>query len=343
MNKILTLCLFLLPTISHANLAQFGRVVEIKGSGFVSHMGKTHEIKKGEILYVDSEVVVESAGQVTFTDNADHRFHIGHSTSVALFPSKVELRSGDIWIQSINKIDNYSVTTANAEVTYNGGEAIVSYDSLKGKTQVMVINGMMKVANLRAPELNLNVAEGNFSFVDLNYEEGMPRDPTPVGEKTYKQLVSMFKGIVPLDSHSADIFKDKVAAASTSVETHKAIESNEHKTETKAEIHELNVEVKREIASISVKPTEKKLKKMKALPKTFNGNALVQIYGQKSSVPASSMAIYDMPKTESKRAPASVPEIITDEAVPNSGKQNPTQDSPQYKESEKLIESLKKL
>lgn len=337
MNKLITLCLFI-PTFAFANLAQFGRVVEIKGSGFISHMGKTHEIQKGEILYVESEIVVESAGQVTFTDNADHRFHIGHSSSVALFPTKVELRSGDVWIQSINKQDNYTVTTANAEVSYSGGESIVSYDSLKGKTQVMVINGMMKVANLRAPELNLNVAEGNFSFVDLNYEEGMPRDPTPVGEKTYKKLVSLFQGVGPMDSHSAEIFKDKPAVAEVK---HEEVSKHGEKVEAK----ELNKEVKREIASISVKP---QFKKVKSPSKVFKGNALVQIFGQKTSAPISTMAIYDMPKTESatttsKRAPASVPEIVTDEEVPSASKSNPVQDSPQYKESEKLIESLKKL
>ena len=53
----------------------------------------------------------------------------------------------------------------------------------------------------------MSVAEGNFSFIDYSYEEGAPRDPTPVGEKTYKQLVTMFKGVTPLDKKSEFIFK----------------------------------------------------------------------------------------------------------------------------------------
>ena len=213
MNKILSiLAVLILPTLAIAAPLQFGRIVDIKGSGFISFEGQTHEIKKGEVVYANSEIIIEHSGQVVFTDNADHKFHLGNASSVAVFAGKVELRSGDVWVQSLNKTDEYTLTSANASVSYTGGEAIFSYDSVKGKTQLMVINGLMKLSNLRSPELNLTVAEGNFSFVDPSFEEGMPRDPTPVGQKTYGQLVAMFPGVSPMDKHSADIFKNEHGA-----------------------------------------------------------------------------------------------------------------------------------
>ena len=193
MNKTIVAVFILI--FSYSSLAaesSVGRVVEIKGEGFISRAGKTKEIKKGDQLYSNSEIVVEHSGQVTFTDNADHRFHLGNSSSAAIGTNTVELRTGDVWFQSLNKTENYQIKTANALIDYQGGEAILSYDASKGKTQLMVINGMMKLSNLRTTELNLNVAEGNFSFVDSNYEGGAPRDPTPVGEKTYKQLITTF-------------------------------------------------------------------------------------------------------------------------------------------------------
>jgi hypothetical protein len=186
-----------------------GRIVEVKGEGFISRDGKTKEVRKGDQLYPNSEIVVERSGQITFTDNADHRFHLGNASSVAVGANGVELRAGDIWFQSLNKTESYKVTTANAIIEYQGGEAILSYDVSKGKTQLMVINGIMKLSNSRTVELNMTVAEGNFSFIDSNYDEGAPRDPTPVGEKTYKQLVMMFKGIEPLDKKSEAIFKSE--------------------------------------------------------------------------------------------------------------------------------------
>ena len=325
MNKILILFL-LIPTICFGSTNQFGRIVEIKGSGFISHNGKTHEIKKGEVIYVDSEIVVEHSGQVTFTDNADHRFHLGNATSVGLYTNKVELRSGDLWIQSLNKLDSYKLTSANAEVTYTGGEAIFSYDSVKGKSQLMVINGLMKLANLRAPELNLNVAEGNFSFVDLVHEEGAPRDPTPVGEKTYSKLVSLFLGVSPMDTHSVDIFKAQTPTKVTA-----------HAPEKELEV---SVAPQRTIASVT-EPTIKKTSRSPHTPKLVKSTGLVvKIYGNNSILPTVTTAIYDLPiKAVNTRTPASVPESVLDQAVPSSDETS----TPQYKESEKLIEILKKL
>lgn len=350
MNKFLALlALISLPAISQAAAVKFGRVVDIKGSGFISYDGKTHEIKKGEEIYADSELIIEHSGQVTFTDNADHRFHLGNATTVAVYAGKVELRSGDLWMQSINKADDHELTTANAKVNYTGGEAILSYDSVKGKTQLMVINGLMKLSNLRAPELNLTVAEGNFSFVDMSFEEGMPRDPTPVGQKTYGQLVSIFTGVAPMDAHSAEIFRgndqtSRVTRGIASVTAHEA----------KAESHELEKEYKNEVMQMK-KPAHRTLAHVKSgenKKTTPVANKLVvKIYGLTGSATSATTEIYDIPsvvKTEStkgSRMPASVPETATqtvlDQAVPADEKINPT--TPQYKESDKLIERLNKL
>jgi len=346
MNKLLAVLVILsFSLLSNAAAVKFGRIVDIKGSGFISYDGKTHEIKKGEEIYTDSELIIEHSGQVTFTDDADHRFHLGNASTAAVFAGKVELRSGDMWMQSLNKLDDYELTTANAKVNYTGGEAILSYDSVKGKTQLMVINGMMKLSNLRAPELNLNVAEGNFSFVDMSFEEGMPRDPTPVGQKTYGQLVSMFNGVAPMDAHSAEIFKgndhpEKVHRGIASVATHEAVP-------VVPVSHDVEKDHKAEVMQVK-KPAHVSVKK-KTTP--VASKLVVKIYGLAGAATSATTEIYDIPslvKTEStkgSRMPASVPETATqtvlDQAVPLDTKINPT--TPQYKESDKLIEQLNKL
>lgn len=357
MNKILSvLAVLILPTLTFAASVQFGRVVDIKGSAFVSYEGQTHEIKKGEILYVNSEINIEHGGQVTFTDNADHQFHMGNASTAAIYAGKVELRSGDVWVQSINKTDDYVLTSANAKVNYTGGEAIFSYDSVKGKTQLMVINGLMKFSNLRTPELNLTVAQGNFSFVDPSFEEGMPRDPTPVGEKTYGQLVAMFPGIAPMDKHSVEIFKNQDGkSAQRSIAS--APEAPAHHENTKAAA-ELEKEYKAELMKLTDKkarvahaPSKKEVStvaKSVAKTKTPVANELVvKIYGLAGSDTSVTTAIYDTTPSESKRAPASVPEVISetvlDQAVPRADNMNTIPTTPQYKESEKLIDQLNKL
>lgn len=356
MNKILSILVVLvLPTLTFASSVQFGRVVDIKGSAFVSYEGQTHEIKKGEILYVNSEINIEHGGQVAFTDNADHQFHMGNASTAAIYAGKVELRSGDLWVKSINKTDDYVLTSANAKVNYTGGEAIFSYDSVKGKTQLMVINGLMKFSNLRTPELNLTVAQGNFSFVDPSFEEGMPRDPTQVGEKTYGQLVAMFPGVAPMDKHSIEIFKNQnEKSAQRSIAS--APEAPAHHETAKAAV-ELEKEYKAELMKLTDKkvrvghtPLKKAVSSVTsttAETKTPVANEFIKIYGLSGSGTSATTAIYDITPSASKRAPASVPEVISetvlDQAVPKTDNMNTIPTTPQYKESEKLIDQLNKL
>jgi hypothetical protein len=366
MNKF-----FLIAALTSLNLfaseAQFGRVVDIKGEGFISHAGKTREIRKGESIEVGAEIVIEHKGQVTFTDNADHRYHLGNASSASVSATEVELRGGDLWFQSLNKSDSYKVKSANAAVEYSGGEAILSYDSVKGKTQLMVINGMMKLSNLRASELNLNVSEGHFSFIDNAYDEGAPRDPTPVGEKTYGQLVGLFTGVTPMDKNSAAIFKDhpkEHAKSEHSEEGSRAIASvsevapKESKKESKKKNDDTKM-IEEYKSSLFAKSTSKKVvtnkvstvkvEKIKATVEKL----VVHIYGQ-SSVPTVAFRTEASASVSKSRAPASV----LDQEVPNDKIESATVNSPaassvispyskefknQYKESDKLIDDLKKL
>lgn len=355
MNKLVLMASFISFQLmaSEPGVIQFGRVVDLSGSGFISYNGKTREIKKGDTIEVGAAIVIEHHGQVSFTDNADHRFHLGNSSSASVSAKGLELRGGDLWFQSLNKTDEYKITTVNAMVNYQGGEGILSYDSEKGKTQLMVINGMMKLANFRTPELNLSVSEGHFSFIDNAYEEGAPRDPTPVGEKTYSQLVALFTGISPMDKNSAAIFKDhhkgehaevpanhSTGRAIASVDEHK----NEHKEEKQVTIDPKIMEdyknslLKKSIIKKTVKTKNKKM---------VNEKMAIHVYGQ-TSKPAITAISEPTAVVTKSRAPAS----ILEEAVPSDTVETKetTKATPyskdyknQNKESDKLIEDLKKL
>jgi len=331
MNKLIIASVGLIISYStYAVEASIGRVVEVHGSGFISRDGKTKEIRKGDQLYPHSEIVVEHAGQVTFTDNADHRYHLGNSSSVAIGTNSVELRTGDVWFQSLNKTENYQLKTANALVDFQGGEAILSYDITKGKTQLMVINGMMKLSNIHTSELNLSVAEGNFSFIDLNYEAGAPRDPTPVGQKTYKQLVGMFHGVGPLDKKSEGVFNNhgetKREIASVHEETH-AVTKHEVTHDVVQTSDEKPVPRNKDLEAYKAKMKQKKPAVAMCKPPTPSYKTapmVVHIYGLKSATAPST----------SSRMPASVKEEpATATKIENND----------VKETDKLLQALKNL
>lgn len=361
MNKILlfaSLVSFNLMAVEPGAVS-FGRITDLKGEGFISYKGKTRELRKGDAIEVGSEIVVENHGQVSFTDNADHRFHLGNASSASVTAKSIELRAGDLWFQSLNKNDDYQIQTANAVVSYQGGEAILSYDSVKGKTQLMVINSMMKLSNLRAPELNLSVAEGLFSFIDNAYDEGAPRDPTPVGEKTFGQLTALFKGITPMDKNSAGIFKNHESGHPqghqeghqeghqgeeiTKVESHRSIASVTDDADSKMMEDYKN--------SLLNKTPDKKLvseKRAVAKNKTVNSKTqsaaklVVHIYGRTSS-PSVALSNDASPQVKS-RAPASVlDQDVPTDVVPAIANPYSKDYKNQYKESDKLIDDLKNL
>lgn len=209
-----TSTLTLLAMMTNINAAEaYGKIIKIKGDGFISQNGKTKAIKVGDFIYPNSELVIEHEGQLSFSTSDDQVYHLGKSSSMTVAPRNMVLRSGEVWFQSLNKSSDTKISTANADVAVAGGEGILVYDSLKAKTQLVVVNGLMKINNSRAPEVAISISEGNFSYVDNTYDNGIPRDPTPVGEKTYMELVGHFPGVQTLDKNAVQVFVKETKVA----------------------------------------------------------------------------------------------------------------------------------
>lgn len=352
MNKIaLTLIVnFFVTFVSASAFAQdrpLGRVVDVKGSSFIYANGKTRELKNGDLLYPQSEIMVEMSGQVTFTDNADHRFHVSSSSSVLLEVGKVELRNGELWIQSINPNDEYSLVSANAKVDYTSGEAVFSYDSTKGKSQLLVINGMMKFANLRMNDFDLHVGEGYFSYVDPAFEAGRPRTPTIVGNKTYSMTIASFAGVSPMSKNAEDVFR-KNDALLGSKETNKAV------TRYIASVEPAEVVVK--VKDSRKEILTKKIEKITAKKEVKKEAVQFKIFGLNGYETSPTTAMYDWKMPEAKaemkvenkvprlRIPASKPaqELELENTVDITNQDEvPTAPTPvQYRESDVLLQRL---
>jgi len=369
MNKYLVITILLLSNVTFANTIggkPIGRITEVTGAGFVSTNGSTHEARKGELIYDKTEIVVEHKGRISITDNEDHRFHLGNASSAYYENGAVVLRSGDMWIQSVDKNNSYTLKTANAAIVFDQGEAIVTYDGANGKTQLMVINGMMKFSNIRVPDLNLSVAEGNFSYVSNGYDEGAPRDPTPVGDRTYKELLSIFPGVTPMSAEGKMVANTHVAAPAV-----------HHESEAMTEVHttiEPKHAVARSVAAISEPKNDESLieeYKNSMLEKKSHGSvskAKKVVYSKphkKKEVTSSSPApvqlqvqIYGLTKEKvSSRMPASVVEaavVVNPQAETSSSVIDKTLEKFKnkainndskvpVKETENLIEKLKAL
>lgn len=214
----------------------YGKITKVKGEGFISYKGKTIALKAGDNVHQGAEIVIEHEGAVTFKAFNDQTIHLGKASSMMIDKDALVLRQGEVWFQAPDKSKTIKLSTANADVVYSGGEGILVYDSAKAKSQIFVMNGMMKVNNARTPEVAISVGEGNFSYVDNTYDQGIPRDPTPVGEKTYKELLTHFPNVMPMQKGTEKLFD---ATPTRSV-------ASAHETEHTSAIHSEKVAKKPE-------------------------------------------------------------------------------------------------
>jgi hypothetical protein len=179
------------------------RVVEVNGNAF-SFMGKkASSLKYGSKLEDLSEVMVEDGATLSLVNNDGHLFHINGGSLVKLYNGILELKNGHVWVQS--KSDEKGLfNTSNSIGQYGKGQFIYSFDNISGKTQLLVLKGTVKFSNALEPTLFTKISSGHFSLIEQNYENGLPRAPTKVGLKSYKQMKNTFANFESLQNNEIE-------------------------------------------------------------------------------------------------------------------------------------------
>ena len=178
-------------------------VNEIKGTVFASVNGKTSQLKIGQEIILGSEVLTTSSGTVSLTDYYDHQFHLSHSSHIKMIGDTVQLRAGQVWMQSFRKgssNSSFKLSSANGIAKYNYGEAIFSFDPTTAKSQLLVIQGRFKFSNINNEMDHTYVEDGLFSYIETEKNEGSPRTPTPVGFSSFKKITHLFNKVTPMAS-----------------------------------------------------------------------------------------------------------------------------------------------
>ncbi|MFT6630866.1 MAG: hypothetical protein ACJAS4_000810 [Bacteriovoracaceae bacterium] len=198
------LSVIFLLTISMTSQAEtVARVVEVNGNAF-SFMGKkASSLKYGSKLEDLSEVMVEDGATLSLVNNDGHLFHINGGSLVKLYNGILELKNGHVWVQS--KSDEKGLfNTSNSIGQYGKGQFIYSFDNISGKTQLLVLKGTVKFSNALEPTLFTKISSGHFSLIEQNYENGLPRAPTKVGLKSYKQMKNTFANFESLQNNEIE-------------------------------------------------------------------------------------------------------------------------------------------
>jgi hypothetical protein len=203
-----SLALLIIMTSAHAK--QVGRVLAVKGNVFAIHQGVTYKLNMGDYIEDFVEILTEENGQISFSDFHDHTYHVSGSGHIKVMNKITEIRSGSLWVQSDNRMEDFFIQSSNSNSIYRNGEFIVDYDSDKGKSELLVINGDVDFSNILESHLKYTVNAGQFSYVSQDYEDGLPRNPTNIGFKSFKTAMSPFKGIQPSDKGFVEVMKTQL-------------------------------------------------------------------------------------------------------------------------------------
>ena len=170
------------------------QVVEVSGQVFVvTPEGKTSSLKVNDHLEEKSEVMVEEGGTITLNDYYDASYHLVGGGHLKFFNKSVQLKRGKTWVQSQNSKYPLALTTANGLVDFTKGEFIVTFDQATSRSQVLVVNGDVNVSNVLDKEMKYSVSAGNFTLIDPEVENGLPRTPTKVGLTSLNSALAEFK------------------------------------------------------------------------------------------------------------------------------------------------------
>lgn len=205
-NSLLLIVLLLTSGVALADSTR-GLVTDVQGNVFVIRGQKTYPLRVGSQLEDFDEILTETDARVAFSDYYGHYYFLSGSAHLKVYNRMIELKGGYLWLKNQKDRFSYSAQTANAVLSYDDGEGILSFDPYAGKTQFLNIHGDFNFGNVLQKEIKTPVREGSFTYIDNKLENGVPRRPTPIGYDSYKKIVSLFQGLDPAEEKD-----DKVVA-----------------------------------------------------------------------------------------------------------------------------------
>ncbi|MCB9091654.1 MAG: hypothetical protein H6621_08530 [Halobacteriovoraceae bacterium] len=188
-----------LSTAAQAYASKF-QVLELKGYGFsVSKTGSTKTLKKGEYVYFGDEILVEENSSLSLLGPFDQMLNLQGGSHLKLDYQSYKLIKGSAWIQhKSSKYGSLYFETANALVTVNEGDTIIQYSEQSEKTHVFVLNGNAELSNVYDKYKVAALEDGEFSFIQKDYNDGRPRIATLIGKDSFYKLKRGFPSVKPL-------------------------------------------------------------------------------------------------------------------------------------------------
>ena len=173
----------------------FGVVNSIRyGDVFLVNKGKNSKnLKEGDFLEENSQILAEKGAIIVFSDYEDHQFILSSSGMATFKANSLELLRGSLRIRTLNYRDkNTLIYTPNSILSFSEAEGILSFDPEKHKSELVSIDGVFEFKGKKEPRSSVNVAEGFKSIIKNDVQIGMPSLPQRFDNQDLDRFAEVF-------------------------------------------------------------------------------------------------------------------------------------------------------
>ena len=144
--------------------------------------------KKGQQLYIGAELITEEGAKVSLFDFNNRTIDVSSASHVKLGQHGIKLFRG--YSRIGDPSHNYIIESPNAIAQIGQGEAVISYDPVLEKTQLLNLTGQAIIASQKEKAWRQEVSRGYYSSVQKDVQDGLPRMSYRAGSNTIKVATS---------------------------------------------------------------------------------------------------------------------------------------------------------
>lgn len=197
----LLMLLFTFQSLTALAGANF-RVLKVIGTtSLIDEKNEAKLITEGIFLPTNAKLMVSKGSQLTFNSETGAVYHLSEGSALEVWREQLVLLSGTLWVQSQNEDKDQNIETMNSVVDFKKSEFVLSFDDVVKKSQVFVISGHASICNIFMKEKRELLVSGEISFVQKDFQQGMPRRAALIGNESLAAVFSKFKGVKPGDEN----------------------------------------------------------------------------------------------------------------------------------------------
>lgn len=206
MSRMKIVLLLILVHSLNAISAPGFRVMKVIGTNsLINDKNEAKNLTPGVFLPTNSKIMVSKGSQLTLTADSGAIMHLSEGSALEIWREQLVLLSGTLWVQSTSEEKEQNIETMNGVVNFKKSEFVLSFDDVAKKTQVFVISGHASIANIFMKEKKELLVSGEISFIQKDFQQGMPRRAALIGNESLAAVFSRFRGVKPGDENFQSI------------------------------------------------------------------------------------------------------------------------------------------